>query len=207
MVARAFVGVGLSLVCKISCTERISCRGFFLSEFNRLLVDFCLCKRKLLLDVSQGGFCPFWSEMGHSSVDMYMSVCVSVCAAVFLCVCAHVCMLQLWLSDFGDYGIRPQMSRTDPKSNTQRRSITSDTHTIPSRTRSVSPVLHRNSLSVILPFIRMYYKTRRLSNPTPKAASASENINFPAVTSDDLHPLLLWHKPPFMLSIDLKSSI
>lgn len=44
-------------------------------------------------------------------------------------VSVYVRMFELWLSDFWDYGIRPQMSRTDPKSNTHRRSLASRTHT------------------------------------------------------------------------------
>lgn len=51
-----------------------------------------------------------------------------VCLCVYIGVLVYVCMFELWLSDFSDYGIRPQMSRTDPKSNTHRRSLTSHTH-------------------------------------------------------------------------------
>lgn len=90
----------------------------------------------------------------RSRLNACVHICVCVCLRVHFCVLVYVCMFELWLSDFWDYGIRPQMSRTDPKSNTHRRSLTSQTHicTIPSRTSSVSRVLHRDGPTVIMPF-------------------------------------------------------
>lgn len=161
MVALGFYErMGPCCVCIISCKGRISCRSFFLSGFCCLLVDFCLFWNVNCHQTTQKEFCVPLRQNRVTAECTRQCVRPRACCGVSACVC--VCMFELWLSDFWDYGIRPQMSRTDPKSNTHRRSLTSHTHThastltrihtIPSRTSSVSRVLHRDGLTVILPF-------------------------------------------------------
>lgn len=153
------------------------------------------------------------------TIGLQHNGCVPVRPSIHVCVSlyAHVYTFKLWLSDFWDYRIRPQMSRTDPKSNTQRQYITLNTHIhtykILSRTSSVSGILHGDSPPVVFPFIAthpgytqirpmivlQYYKTRQTNNPTLKAALLYENINLPVVTSDDPQPFVLGHEPALPL--------
>lgn len=95
-----------------------------LFSFICLPSAFCQCSCKLPLKDAKKkrSLCaPLW----HNQVTANC-----VCVRVFKCVSlVYACLFELWLSDFGDYGIRPQMSRADPKSNTHRWPLTTHTCT------------------------------------------------------------------------------
>ena len=128
--------------------------------FARWLLSFLKCK--LPSDDSKGVLCPTSAESGHGW--MHASVCTSArvlwCFGVCVCVCA---CLSYDSVIFGIMVLGPRwaglilnQTHTDGLSHHTHTHTHASTltriHTIPSRTSSVSRVLHRDGLTVILPF-------------------------------------------------------